>query len=318
MVLTKSASGCPHAQALMAAQHTTKTDIRSALKSALAQLRAAAVPSHTLAAELLLMNVLGRDRAWLYAHPEEVLTEAQRGEFEQCLARRCAGEPTQYIVGRQEFWGRDFAVGPGVLIPRPETEHVIEVALEMLGPRRAGESFRAADVGTGSGCLAITLALALPHATVLATDISEAALEFARRNAVAHGVAPRIEFVCCHLLDVPARSPHAPHPSSLDLIVSNPPYIAGSEGRTLPREIREHEPPEALFGGAQGHEIYAPLVSQSGKLLAPSGVLVLEMGYNSASRVRALLDSPLWQSVRITPDLSGIPRVIAARKARGS
>ena len=294
---------------------SAQTDIRAALKFALSQFRSAAVPSHTLAAELLLMKVLGCDRTWLYAHPEAHLTEEQRDAFTQLVARRCAGEPTQYLIGRQEFWGRDFEVGPGVLIPRPETEHVVEVALELLGPPRADEQFRIADIGTGTGCLAISLALALPHSTVVATDISESALVYARRNAETHGAARRIEFLRCNLLDgvpaVPGGAPAAP----FDLIVSNPPYIARSEAAALQLEIREHEPPEALFGGPAGHELYPALINQSGNALRASGVLVLEIGYNSASRVRSLLDSASWKDVRLMEDLAGIPRVIAARKA---
>lgn len=294
---------------------STQTDIRSALKFALGQLRDAAVPSHTLAAELLLMKVLGCDRTWLYAHPEEQLSGEHRAAYAQLLSRRCAGEPTQYLIGRQEFWGRDFEIGPGVLIPRPETEHVVEVALEMLGPPREAEQFRIADVGTGSGCLAITLALALPHSTVVATDISETALGYARRNAEKHAVAHRIEFLRCNLLDPLLAVPGAGHTAPFDLIVSNPPYIARNEAAALPREIRAHEPPEALFGGELGHELYGPLIDQSANVLRHSGLLVLELGYNSSPRVRSLLDSPSWVDVRLTKDLAGIRRVIAARKA---
>jgi len=283
-------------------------DVRAALKSALAQLRAASVPSHTLAAELLLMKTMDRDRAWLYAHPEALLSAEQQSRFEQLVARRCAGEPTQYLTGRQEFWGREFEVGPGVLIPRPETEHVLELALEMLGPPAENESFRVADIGTGSGCLAISLALALPTARVLATDISEEALAYARRNAEKYGVTSRIEFRVCNLLGADVAEP-------FNLIVSNPPYVGRRDLPTLPREVREHEPPEALFGGEEGFEFYEILVNQACNALAPRGVLVLELGYNSLPRVRSLLDSPpVWSEIRVMNDLAGIPRVIAAHK----
>ncbi len=179
-------------------------DIRAALKEGMARLRAAQVASHTLAAELLLLHILGRDRAWLYAHPEERIEPEAAEKYFALIARRAAGEPTQYLTGKQEFWGLEFEVTPAVLIPRPETEHVVEVALERLGPRGiklrldTGEPsapLRVADVGTGSGCLAVALAHELPHATVFATDISAAALEVARRNAARHGVADRIHFV---------------------------------------------------------------------------------------------------------------------------
>lgn len=288
-------------------------DLRGALKSALAQLRAANVPSHTLAAELLLMKVMERDRAWIYAHPEETLTPEQQAQFQHLVTRRCAGEPTQYLTGRQEFWGREFEVGPGVLIPRPETEHVVEVALEMLGPpaKDGPEAFRIADLGTGSGCLAITLALALPRAEVVATDCSEAALEYARRNAQKHRVAGRIQF----LRDDFLRGWLAENHERLDLVVSNPPYIGRKDAATLPREVREHEPPEALFGGEEGMEMYEPLIEQAGNALRPAGVLVLELGYNGVLRVRSLLEThPGWSEIRVRHDLAGIARVIAARR----
>ena len=294
----------------------TRSNVRDALKAALGQLRAAGVPSHTLAAELLLMRVLGRDRPWLYTHPEELLAPEQQAQFAEMVARRCAGEPTQYLTGKQEFWGREFEVGPGVLIPRPETEHVVEVALEKLGPPSEGEFFYIADIGTGSGCLAITLALALPHSRVLATDISENALVYARRNGERHGVSSRVNFECVSLLGIAAGSPSAPAPASLQLVVSNPPYVARHDAAALPREIRDHEPAEALFGGEQGHEFYEPLINEARNALAPGGVLVLELGYNSLPRVRSLLDSPHgWSEVGVTNDLAGIPRVISARKS---
>lgn len=279
------------------------------MKSALAQLRSASVPSHTLAAELLLMKVLERDRTWLYSHSEEHLSPQQCVDFQRLVARRCAGEPTQYLTGRQEFWGREFEVGPGVLIPRPETEHVVELALEMLGPPSENEHFKIADIGTGSGCLAVSLALALPRSQVVATDVSADALAYARRNAERHGVTSRIEFRQSNLLD-------SCSPQSFDLVVSNPPYVGRRDAATLPREVREHEPPEALLGGDEGFEFYDALVAQARNALPPSGVLVLELGYNSLARVCSLLDSPpAWSDVRVTNDLAGIPRVIGARKA---
>ena len=179
------------------------TDVREALKEGMAQLRAANVPSSTLAAELLLMHALDRDRTWLYTHPENEIDASVARKYFGLIARRAAGEPTQYLTGKQEFWGLEFDVNPAVLIPRPETEHVIEVALERLGARgikinmRTGElspPLRIADVGTGSGCLAVALAHELPHAEIFATDISAAALEVALRNATRHGVASRIRF----------------------------------------------------------------------------------------------------------------------------
>lgn len=302
-------------------------DLRAALKEGMARLRSAQVASHTLAAELLLLHTLGRDRAWLYAHPEERIEPEAAERYFALVTRRAAGEPTQYLTGKQEFWGLEFEVTPAVLIPRPETEHVVEVALERLGPRGlkirmdTGEPnapLRVADVGTGSGCLAVALAHELPHATVFATDISAAALEVARRNAPRHGVADRIHFVECDLLTALLVSPLAPHPSPrpFDLIVSNPPYVARSEAATLAREVREHEPETALFGGATGLEIYARLIEQAGAVLRPGGILVLELGYNAAGHVRAIVQAQrAWVNTSITNDLAGIPRVLATERA---
>src|SRR5436853_7741452 len=185
-------------------------DVRSALKQGLAQLREAHIPAATLAAELLLLHVLGRDRTWIYSHPDEKISSADADRYFALIARRAAGEPTQHLSGKQEFWGLEFEVTPDVLIPRPETEHVIEVALDRLAVReiRAGRSqktdgagFEIGDIGTGSGCIAIALAKELPAAAFVATDLSAAALKVAGRNASRHNVAIRIRFVETNLLD---------------------------------------------------------------------------------------------------------------------
>ena len=301
-------------------------DIRAALKQGMAQLRATEAASHTLAAEVLLMHALQRDRAWLYSHPDENLDAVAAEKYFALIARRAAGEPTQYLTGKQEFWGLEFEVTPAVLIPRPETEHVIEVALARLGERglkihldsgAPRESLHIADVGTGSGCLAIALAYELPHAQVVATDISAAVLEVARRNASRntippHNIADRIQFVEVDLLPQGTGSP------LFDLIVSNPPYIADSEAASLQREVRDHEPHQALFAGPTGAEIYTRLVAESEKQLRDRGILVLELGHNSADQVRALFDagSSSWTNVSVTMDLAGIPRVLAAERVR--
>jgi release factor glutamine methyltransferase len=307
----------------MATKLTTK-DVRSALKEGMARLRLANVPSHTLAAEVLLMHAVGRDRAWLYAHPEELLDAAAAEQYFSLIVRRAAGEPTQYLTGKQEFWGLEFEVTPAVLIPRPETEHVVEVVLERLGPRgikinmKTGESspaLRLADVGTGSGCLAVALAHELPHAEIFATDISAAALEVARRNASRHRVADRVHFLECDLLAALTAPDSETSQFPFDLIVSNPPYVARDEADTLAREVRDHEPHAALFGGPEGVEIYARLIDQAGSLLHSRGILVLELGYNSADRVRAMLAAERrWVNISGTNDLAGIPRVLAAER----
>lgn len=316
-------------------------NIRAALKEGIARLREAQTPSFTLAAELLLLNVVGRDRAWLYAHPEEALAPEAAARYRGLIARRAAGEPTQYLTRKQEFWGLEFEVTPDVLIPRPETEHVIEVALDRLAVRELrsgrpqksqGEGLLIADVGTGSGCIAIALAHELPAATIFATDISPAALAVARRNAERHGVSGRIRFLQCNLLEgvaagraqqaVPLQPQDAEHesratshePRLLDLIVCNPPYIGRSEAETLAREVREHEPELALYGGEEGYEFYAALVVESAARLAPGGLLVLELGHDSLPAVRPLLDTPAWTNAGVTNDLGGIPRVLSAER----
>jgi release factor glutamine methyltransferase len=277
------------------------------------------------------MHALGRDRAWLYAHPESELDTATHERYFSLIARRAEGIPTQHLTGHQEFWGLDFEVNPDVLIPRPETEHVIEAAIERLGAVRATGSalrkgaFRIADVGTGSGCIAIALAHEFPVAQIVATDISAAALEVARRNAARHEVSSRIEFSECNLLDCvlhesritghPSLAVRASETRSFDLIASNPPYIGRGEAATLPREVREHEPAVALFGGATGTELYAPLIAQAAMLLKPSGILVLELGHDSAEYASRLLAAPEWVGVAFTSDLAGIPRVASAQRA---
>jgi release factor glutamine methyltransferase len=292
-------------------------DARTAFKNGIARLRDANVPSFTLAAELLLLHVVGRDRTWLYAHPEDEISMEQEERFLSLIARRAAGEPTQYLTGKQEFWGLEFEVTPDVLIPRPETEHVIEVALDRLALREiragrkqtlSGYGLQIADIGTGSGCIAIALAKDLPGTKFIATDISPAALSVARRNAERHNFADRIEFVRTNLLEGIAAE------TRFDLIASNPPYIGRREGPTLQREVRDHEPEVALYGGEEGYELYAALVTQSAAHLNPGGIVVVELGHDSLPAVQPLFDTPEWTRVGVTNDLAGIPRVIAAER----
>lgn len=302
---------------------STDRSVRSLLRQGVEQLRAAAVPSFTLAAELLLLHVAGRDRTWLYAHPEEILPPETAEEYFALLRRRSLGEPTQHLTGKQEFWGLEFEVTPEVLIPRPETEHLIEVALDRLAVReiRAGRPVRLTgknitivDVGTGSGCIAITLAKELPAATIYATDISKAALEVARRNAVRLDVSDRIHFLESDLLEgfAPLVARHSP--LLFDLIISNPPYISRREADSLPIEVREHEPAAALFGGEEGYELYGSIIPQAAQYLKPGGLLILELGFNSLPAVQPLLDVSDWCNVGVTNDLAGIPRVLSAQK----
>ena len=259
------------------------------------------------------MHVLRRERAWLYAHPEYELSSQEAAAYEQLVERRSKGVPTQYLTGSQEFWGLEFEVGPGVLIPRPETEHVIEVALTHLGSRRT-RPLRIADVGTGSGCIAIALARELPGAEIIATDISALALAYARRNAERLGVSRRVRFFETNLLDA-CLGISGGLRGSFDLIVSNPPYVGHQDAANLPREVREHEPAEALFAGDQGLDIYAALVDEAARTLSTNGIFVVEIGYNTAEYVRSLLCAPGWCDVRAARDLSGIERVVSAKLA---
>src|ERR1700720_1224032 len=267
------------------------------------------------------MHVLGRDRAWIYTHPEDTIEPPAIERYFALVARRAAGEPTQYLTGKQEFWGLEFEVTPAVLIPRPETEHVIEVALDRLALRELragrpqktiGEGLQIADIGTGSGCIAIALAKELPKANLVATDISQAALEVAHRNVLRHAVADRVHLIRADLLE-PSGETSAP--LVFDLISSNPPYIGRREAPTLTREVRDHEPEQALFGGEEGYELYGDLVAQAASHLKPGGILVLEVGHDSLPAVRPLLDAADWANVGVTNDLAGIPRVIAAERA---
>jgi release factor glutamine methyltransferase len=313
----------------------TKFDVRTALKQGISQLRTAHVPSFTLAAELLLLHVLGRDRTWIYSHPEAEISSAEADRFFALIARRASGEPTQHLTGKQEFWGLEFEVTPDVLIPRPETEHLIEVALDRLALRElragrkqtlTGEGLQIADIGTGSGCIAVALAKELPGARVYATDVSPAALAVAQRNAARHSVSDRIRFLVCNLLDVspaslavaqlaaPPQSDASHQSPLLDLIVSNPPYIGRREAATLMREVRDHEPELALYGGEEGYELYDDLITQAATHLKPGGLLVLELGHDSLPTVQPLLEAPAWTNVAVTNDLAGIHRVIAAER----
>jgi release factor glutamine methyltransferase len=295
---------------------STNNSVREVLRQGIARLRQAEVPSFTLAAELLLLHVTGRDRTWIYSHPEETVPPAEITSFFALIDRRCQGEPTQHLTGKQEFWGLEFQVTPDVLIPRPETEHVVEVALDRLAvrelragrsPKLSGEGVTIVDIGTGSGCIALALAKELPSAVVYASDISSATLEVARRNAQRLGFAARVRFLESHLFD-------AFLPLKFDLIVSNLPYIGRREADSLPREVRDHEPELALYGGEEGYELFGALVAQAQSFLKPDGLLVMELGHDSLPAVQPLLETPAWSNIAIAHDLAGIPRVLCAER----
>jgi release factor glutamine methyltransferase len=250
-----------------------------------------------LTAEVLLGHAMRVERAYLFAHPERELSEVEWLHYGRYLHERIEGKPTQYITHKQEFYGREFRVTPDVLIPRPETEHVVEVALKVAGPAR-----RLLDVGTGSGALAISLR----HETgaeAWATDISPPALAVAAANAERLGAS--VSFVACDLMAAIAGG-------TMDLIVSNPPYVPNALREGLQREVRYWEPHVALFAGDSGFEIYDRIVEEAPRVLRPGGWLIMELGFGCADIVSRLLVA--WHDVRVEPDLAGIPRVIAARR----
>jgi release factor glutamine methyltransferase len=258
----------------------------------------------------LLQHVIGCDRTFVLAHPEQQLSQAQLQRFQELLKRRAAGEPLQYLTARQSFFGLDFAVAPGVLIPRPETEVLVELALEKIqGPHAP----RICDVGTGSGCIAITLLHERTDAHAVAIDISAAAIEIAKRNALLHRVESRLTFVQANFF-----SSLSPAEFSFDLIVSNPPYVAEDELAGLQREVRDHEPREALAGGPDGLDVVRRLLSESDAFLKPGGHLLIEIGFDQASAVQALLEKQEWLAKGIRPDLQGIPRVVVLQKRLSS
>ncbi len=294
--------------------------LKQALLTAIDDLTSNNVPSPRMNAELLLMFVLDCARAYLFAHPERELTAEEESRYEAALGERSRGVPAQYITGHQEFWGMDLIVTPVVLIPRPETEHVVETVLELLisdlphrtsgshatlaearGPR---SDVRIADVGTGSGCIALALAKEVPRAEIHATDISPAALEIARANAARHQLENRIQFHQTDLLE--NLTP------PFDIVVSNPPYVGESEEDQVQLEVRKFEPRSAVFAGPVGTEIIARLIPQAQTMLRPGGWLILEISGTIVEQVRHLLHA--WQDVRVIEDLQAMPRVVQGRR----
>jgi release factor glutamine methyltransferase len=277
-------------------------ELKTALEHAVGVLTSRDVASPRLAAEVLLMHALECDRAHLYAHPERVLTPDEMNEYHSFVHERAGGKPTQYITGHQEFWGMDFLVSEAVLIPRPETEHSVEAALELA--RTDPSIKKIIDVGTGSGCIALALAKELPDREIHASDISDVALAIAQDNAERLGLA-RVQFRRADLLiDI--------QPNSYDLVVSNPPYVGKNEPEKVQQIVRDWEPDVAVFGGPTGLEIYERLIPQAMNALRPGGWLVMEIGYSIEEPIRKLLGK--WSEVQIKPDLQGIPRVAAARR----
>ncbi len=288
-------------------------------------------------AELLIMFTLDCDRAYLYAHPEQELTPEETQRYDEALARRATGMPAQYITGHQEFWGLDLIVSPAVLIPRPETEHVVETALGLISaadsepvqgrdqkqkqnqvqgqdqnqdqkPRTgvsAPQNQQIVDVGTGSGAIALALAKELASAEIHATDISADAIEVAQANADRLNLTSRIEF---HRTDLLTGFPSA----SFDFVISNPPYVGDSEEDSVQLEVRKFEPRNAVFAGPMGLEVIERLILQAEMVLRPGGWLVFEISGTIAQGVQRCLTR--WNDVKLTKDLQGIARVAAARR----
>jgi len=255
-------------------------------------------------AELLLLHVLGQSRAWLLAHPGDTVSESACAHYSELLERRYRGEPIQYIVGETEFYGLPFRVAPDVLIPRPETEHVVEKAIALA---RALPRPRIADVGTGSGAIAVSLAHHLPDAQITAIDLSPNALVIAKENTARNKVRDRVRFIEGDLLAPVATE-------QFDLVVSNPPYVASSDRDTLAIEVRDFEPPMALFAGNDGLDADRRLIPAARGVLVPGGFIVLEIGFSQEEPVGALLRAHGFDSIVFTPDLQGIPRVASARR----
>lgn len=256
----------------------------------------------------LLSRALGRDLAFLVTHSDDALTASQVSEFRACVGRRAAGEPFQYIAGRQEFYGLEFEVTPDVLIPRPETELLVEAALELL---QGSGAPLLCDVGTGSGCIAVTLLHERGDARGFALDVSPAALVVAARNAARHGVGERLELLVSDCFDV-LRSDELAG-LRFDLVASNPPYVAESDIEGLQKEVRDHEPRVALTPGGDGLSVIRRLVAEAPLYLKPGGHMLIEIGFDQHEQVAALIDPAVWTLLDIHRDLQGIPRTVALR-----
>ena len=272
-------------------------------------LRRAGVPEARREAASLLAHVIGRDRTYIITHAERPLSPADVRRFGEYVERRATGEPLQYITGHQEFFNLDFEVTPDVLIPRPETELLVERALDLLGTANMPQLI--CDVGTGSGCISITILHERPRVRAVGLDISEPALGVAARNATRHGVRERLALVasdCFAALDERARAPFT-------MIVSNPPYVAAAAFAELQREVREHEPRIALTpGGLDGLDVIRRLLIDAPRFLDSGGHLLMEIGFDQHAAIIEMIDTEVWQLLDIHKDLQGIPRTIVLRK----
>ena len=278
--------------------------IGEALRQASQALDHAGVTEARREASSLLSHVIRKDRTFLISHAEDQLGDAELREFADAISRRAAGEPAQYITGMQDFYGRSFRVTRDVLIPRPETELLVEAALQVMNANAS-----VCDVGTGSGCIAVTLLCERTDARVVAVDVSEAALEVARGNASEYGVGNRIELVvsdCLAALDATTRQ--------FDLIVSNPPYVSANAMSGLQREVRDYEPLVALSPGADGVSVIRRLLSDAPHFIRGDGHLIMEIGFDQGEKVTKLINPSCWTLKKMLPDLQGIPRIVVLQK----
>jgi release factor glutamine methyltransferase len=281
--------------------------IATAILEAAQFLRKAGVTEARREAGSLLAHVINKDRTFLISHAEDLLEQPDAERFRDVVRRRAAGEPLQYITGRQDFYGREFVVSPAVLIPRPETELLVESALGLMN-----EDATICDVGTGSGCIAITLLCERPNTQAVALDISEPALTIAKQNAEAFGVSDRLVFVrsnCFESLPVETKP--------FDMIVSNPPYVSADVIPDLQREVKDHEPMVALSPGPDGLSIISRLLIEAPQFLRKDGFMLLEIGFDQSDAVRKIVDAQIWELLEIKPDLQGIPRIVVLRKKNG-
>jgi release factor glutamine methyltransferase len=277
--------------------------IAEALRQAARVLDQTGVAEARREARSLLSHVIGKDRTFLISHADDPLGEDDWKRFEDAVVRRAAGEPSQYITGVQDFFGRTFRVTPDVLIPRPETELLVEAALEVMNANAV-----VCDVGTGSGCIAVTLLCERVDARAVAIDVSEAALEVARQNARELLVADRIEFVLSDLLS------ELDDDRRFELIISNPPYVAANMLPGLQREVRDHEPQVALSPGDDGLSVIRRLLVDAPAFLHENGHLLMEIGFDQGEKVQQLVDKNVWTLQKIMPDLQGIPRIVVLQK----
>jgi release factor glutamine methyltransferase len=278
--------------------------IVEAVRSASQILDRAGVPEPRREAGSLLSFILKKDRTFLISHAEDRVDDQFLTQFQESVERRAGGEPLQYITGVQDFFGREFHVTPDVLIPRPETELLVEAAVEVIGSKPF-----ICDVGTGSGCIAITLLCEINNARAVAIDKSTAALEIAKLNARNHSVAERMVFVVSNCFNSLDKDEY-----QFDVVVSNPPYVSAAIIDGLQREVKDHEPLIALSPGPDGLSIIRRLLLEAPAFLKARGFMIMEIGFDQGEAVKDLVDSDVWHLLEIRPDLQGIPRIVILQK----